>query len=124
MYAEFGGSIFDDSNKEIVYYASALTLYRFHLLTSNNAIPANARRLKWHILPLVAAIVSGKQIPRLNSREIEKYAKGIIDMFSEHSAEGTAVFAQAVQIATDLGQITDDRLKRQSVLDEMLEKVV
>jgi hypothetical protein len=124
MYEEFGSRIFDDSNKEIVYYASALALYRFHLLTSNNTIPANARRLKWHMLPLVAAIVSGKQIPQLNSREMQKYAQNIIDKFSEHNAEGTAVFAQAVQIATDLGQITDDRLKRQSVLDEMLAKVV
>ncbi len=124
MYAEFGSRIFDGSNKEIVYYASALALYRFHLLTSTNTIPANARRLKWHMLPLVAAIVSGKQVPQLNSREMERYAQDIIDKFSEHNADGTAVFAQAVQIATGLGQITDDRLKRQAVLDEMLAKVV
>jgi hypothetical protein len=93
MYEEFGGRIFDDSNKEIVYYASALALYRFDLLASNNTIPANARRLKWHMLPLVAAIVSGKQIPQLNSREMQTYAKNIIDKFSEHNSEGTAVFA-------------------------------
>ena len=124
MYAEFGNAIFDESNKEIVYYASALALYRFHLLTSNNTIPANARRLKWHILPVAAALVSGKQIPRMNSKDITKYAQAIIDKFAEHNAEGTAVFAKAVQIANEIGVITDDRLKRQAVLDEMLGKII
>jgi hypothetical protein len=124
MYAEFGNAIFDESNKEIVYYASALALYRFHLLTSNNTIPYNARRLKWHVLPVAAALVSGKQVPRMNSRDITRYAQAIIDKFAEHNAEGTAVFARAVQIANEIGVITDDRLKRQAVLDEMLGKIV
>ncbi len=82
MHAEFARVTFDDSNKEIVYYPSALVLHGFHLLASNNTIPANASRLKWYILPVAAALVSGKQIPRMNSRDITKYAPAIIDKFS------------------------------------------
>jgi hypothetical protein len=123
MYVEFGERIFGESNKEIIYYASSLAKYRFDLLTSNNIIPANTRRLKWHILPVAAAIISGKQVPAFNSKEMERYAQAIIDRFSEHNPEGTAVFSRAVEIASELGQITDDRLKRQTVLTEMLDRV-
>ncbi|WP_155985233.1 MULTISPECIES: hypothetical protein [unclassified Thioalkalivibrio] len=123
MYEEFGQRIFSEENREIIYYASALALYRFHLLTSNNTIPQNMRRFKWHILPLVAAIVSGREAPPLGARKMEGYAQKIIDTFKHHSADGTAVFTQAVEIIESLGEITNDRLKRQAVLDEMLAKV-
>jgi len=59
MYEDFGSRIFNEENREIIYYASALTLYRFHLLTPNNVIPQNMRRFKWHILPVAAAIIVG-----------------------------------------------------------------
>lgn len=123
MYEEFGPRIFSEENREIIYYASALALYRFHLLTSNNTIPQNMRRFKWHILPLVAAIVAGKETPHLGSRKMEAHAQKIIDTFKHHSADGTAVFTQAVEIIESLGEITNDRLKRQTVLDEMLAEV-
>lgn len=123
MYEDFGGRIFNEDNREIIYYASALTLYRFHLLTSNNTIPQNMRRFKWHILPVAAAIVAGKEIPQLGSKKMELYAEKIIDKFNHHSTEGTAVFTEVVSIIESLGEITNDRLKRQTVLDEMLSKV-
>lgn len=123
MYEDFGTRIFSEENREIIYYASSLALYRFHLLTSNNTIPQNMRRFKWHILPLAAAIVAGKDVPQLGARKMDAYAQKIIDKFSHHSAEGTAVFTQAVGIIESLGEITNDRLKRQAVLDEMLAKI-
>ncbi|MFA7592220.1 MAG: AIPR family protein [Thiohalobacteraceae bacterium] len=123
MYEHFGPRIFGEQNREIIYYAGALALYRFHLLTSNSTLPQNMRRFKWHILPVAAAIVAGKEMPQLNAKKIDAYAQKIIDKFSHHSAEGTAVFTQAVDIVNSLGDVTNDRLKRQSVLDEMMAKV-
>jgi hypothetical protein len=120
MYEDFGDQIFNDQNREIIYYASALALYRFHLLTSNNVIPQNMRRFKWHILPVVATIVAGNDAPAMNSKKMDVYAEKIIDKFGHHSPEGTAVFTQAVNIINDLGEISIDRLKRRAVLDEML----
>ncbi|WP_437557103.1 AIPR family protein [Acidithiobacillus sulfuriphilus] len=73
MYDDLGPQIFNANNKESIFYASALTLYRFHLFTSNNVFPQNMRRFKWHVLPLIGAIVAGKDIPPLNSRRIDTY---------------------------------------------------
>jgi hypothetical protein len=123
MYELFGARIFHEGNREIIYYASALALYRFHLLTSNSTLPQNMRRFKWHILPLASAIVAGKDMPQLGSRKMDMYAQKIIDKFLHHGTEGTAVFAQAIDIVNSLGEVTNDRLKRQSVLDEMLAKI-
>lgn len=123
MYEDFGQQIFSEHNREIIYYASALALYRFHLLTSNNTIPQNMRRFKWHILPLSAAIIAGKDVPNLGANKMDAYAQKIIDKFNHHGPEGTAIFEEAVGIIESLGDVTNDRLKRQSVLDEMLAKV-
>lgn len=123
MYEHFGSRIFGEQNREIIYYASALALYRFHLLTSNSTIPQNMRRFKWHILPVAAAIVAGKEMPQLSSKKIDAYAQKVVDKFSHHSSEGTAVFTRAVDIVNSLGEVTNDRLKRQSVLDDMLARV-
>lgn len=123
MYEDYGQRIFNEQNREIIYYASALALYRFHLLTSNNTIPQNMRRFKWHILPLAAALIAGKEAPNLGANRMDTYAQKIIDKFNHHGPEGTAVFTQAVSIIEKLGDVSNDRLKRQTVLDEMLAKV-
>ena len=123
MYEDYGKKIFDEGNKESLFYAGALTLYRFHLLTSNNVIPHNMRRFKWHILPVVAAIVAGKELPKLNSKKADKYCQKIIDTFGQHSEQSTNVFKRAVRYIEELGEVTNDRLKRQAVLAELLGKI-
>ncbi|MCB1047535.1 MAG: AIPR family protein [Calditrichaeota bacterium] len=123
MYEDFGQHIFSEKNREAIYYASTLALYRFHLLTSNNTIPQNMRRFKWHILPVAAAIIAGKDMPHLGASKMDAFAQKIIDKFSHHGPEGTAVFSKAVGIIESLGDVSNDRLKRQAVLDEMLSKV-
>lgn len=123
MHLDFGSEIFDVNNKEIMFYAAALTAYRFHLLVSNSTIPQNMRRLKWHILPLVAAIVSGKKVPPRNSRKMEKFAQKIIDVFQSHNTEATQIIQKAISLIEDPEDISFDRLKRQSVLEDALRKI-
>lgn len=123
MYSILGEKIFSEDNKEIIFYSSCLTLYRLHLLVSNGAIPKNIRRFKWHILVIVKIIVAGNDIPKINSNKIEAYCQKIIDVFSKHGNSAISAFSKAVSIIESLGEITDDRLKRQAVLDEMLSKI-
>ncbi|MCF8070727.1 MAG: AIPR family protein [Desulfobacterales bacterium] len=123
MYKLLGEKIFSEDNKEIIFYSSCLSLYRLHLLVSNGIIPQNMRRFKWHILVLIKAIVAGKECPNTNSKKIEPYCQKLIDTFSKHSDSATAPFSRAVEIIESLGEITDDRLKRQLVLEEMLSEI-
>lgn len=123
MYSLFGEKIFAEDNKEIIFYTACLSLYRLHLLVSNGIIPQNMRRFKWHLLVLIRRIITGEPVPQLNSRKIEPYCQRIIDAFSSHGDTVIKPFRKAVSIIEELGGITNDRLKRQAVLTEMIEKI-
>lgn len=123
MYEDFGRQIFAEDNREPISYASALALYRFQLLRSNNVIPQNMGRVKWHMLPVVTAMVAGKGIPALNSKAVEAYCQKVIDLFVRHNDEANEVFEKAVACVNSLGDLTSDRLKRQAVLEELLAKI-
>lgn len=123
MYEELTDVIFHDDVKEIVFYAFCLTLYRFSLLVSNSTIPQNMKRFKWHILSIVRAKLSGKSLESLSSRGVERSAQGIIDVMSQHGAAATDVFTDAVRICQSLGAVSNDRLKRQAILSEMLAQI-
>ena len=123
MYEELTGTIFSENNKEIVFYAACLTLYRFSLLRGNKVVPHNMMRFKWHILAIVRAIVCGKGQLTLNSKAIEQCCEKIIALMSQPNEEATAIFQRAVQICLSVGEVTRDRLKRQAILTEMLAQV-
>lgn len=120
MYEELTEVIFSDDTKEIVFYAACLTMYRFTLLVSNSTIPQNLKRFKWHMLPLVWALVNGKDGVRLNSRAAEKGAQAVINVMGQHGARASETFNRIAEICTGLGEVTADRLKRQAILQEML----
>jgi hypothetical protein len=72
------------------------------------------------MLPLVWAIVNGKEVVRLNSRAAEKGAQSVIDVMGQHGARASVIFNRVAEICTGLGEVTADRLKRQAILQEML----
>jgi hypothetical protein len=118
MYEQFGETIFSEKNKESIYYAAALALYRFHLLRSNGVVAKNLGRLKWHLIALVAELVGGAQAPELNSKAADKFALKLINVLSKHDTS-VPYFKQAAAAAISLGAISDDRLKRAAVLEEL-----
>lgn len=121
MYEELTNIIFDDSTKEIVFYAACVTMYRFTLLVSNSTIPQNMKRFKWHMLPLVRHLVSGSSdFQHLNSKKVEQTAQKIIEVMGQHGQPATDIFNKIVGICQSLGDVSSDRLKRQAILGEML----
>jgi hypothetical protein len=123
MYELIGEKMFAETNKEIVFYCSSLALYRLHLLVSNGTIPQNMRKFKWHILALIRVIIAGQKMPEINSKKIEPYCQKIIDALSKHGSSSVTPFRKAAEIIQSFGDISSDRLKRQSVLDEMIKKI-
>lgn len=123
MYAELADSIFADDTKEILFYAACVTMYRFSLLVSNSTIPQNLKRFKWHMLPVIWAIVNDKNIPPLNSHQAEKQAQKVIDIMGQHGAPANDIFNRVADICNNLGQVTSDQLKRQAILQEMFNRI-
>lgn len=120
MYEELTETIFDDGVKEAVFYAACVTMYRFNLLVSNSTVPQNMKRFKWHMLPLVRALVGAGGSYPLNSKKTETEALRIIAIMGKHGQEATDHFSKIVSICQGLGEVSSDRLKRQAILGEML----
>ncbi|WP_367390722.1 AIPR family protein [Lewinella sp. LCG006] len=123
MYELYTEKIFSDDVKEIIFYTSSLALYRLYLLVAKADIPQNVRKFKWHIILLVRFIISGKEMPELNSRKMEGYCQKIIDVCAKSNDEVINIFNKAVAIINSIEDLTDDRLKRQSVMQEMIDKI-
>ncbi|EOL9014321.1 AIPR family protein [Cronobacter malonaticus] len=123
MYEQLADKIFADDIKEIVYYTSCLALYRFNLLTSNADIPQNIRKYKWHIIAIACFLVAGKEVPKPNAKRMESYCNKIIAKFSKHDAEVVKIFGRAVEIVTGAEDLSDDKMKRQSALDELIKSI-
>lgn len=123
MYEELSSEIFADDVKEIVFYSACLTMHRFNLLVSNNTIPQNMKKFKWHILAIAKGIICGNERSKLNSKEVARQAAKVVEKMEKHGPEATSVFNKATEICIALGEVTPDRLKRQAILTEMLEKV-
>lgn len=123
IYELLAEHIFSDDTKEIVFYAACLTLYRLHLLVSNASIPQNIRKYKWHIMSIVGALIAGKNIPSIGSNKMDIYCNKIITQMTKHGDEIKNIFQKAVDIVSSIDGITDDRMKRQAILDEMLSKI-
>lgn len=120
MYEELTDTMFADHVKEATFYASCLTMYRFNLLVSNSTIPQNMKRFKWHVLTMVRALICGSGVVALNSKAAEQQAQKIIGAMQQHGAATTEVFTGIVTVLQGLGEVTSDRLKRQTILQEML----
>ncbi|WP_256852693.1 AIPR family protein [Pantoea sp. Fr+CA_20] len=123
MYEQLAEKIFADDIKEVVYYTACLALYRFNLLTSNADIPQNIRKYKWHIIAIACILVAGKVTPKPNSKKMETYCKKIIDKFSKHDADVVALFGKAVSIVTTTNDLSDDKMKRQSSLEDLIKEI-
>lgn len=123
MYEELTDTIFSDATKEEVFYAACLCLYRFSLLVSNSSIPQNMKRFKWHMLPLIRALICGKEAVQLSSRQAAQGAQKVIEIMGQHGPAATDVFGKLVEICQRMGDVSSDRLKRQAMLNEMLELI-
>jgi hypothetical protein len=78
---------FSSENRDIVYYTACLVYYRMAILFSNQQIPTEARRFKWHMMALFARRVTGSKMPTLRDKKIEGWCQTIISMVIDSPKE-------------------------------------
>jgi hypothetical protein len=72
------------------------------------------------MLTLARLLICGNGgLMQLNSRKAERSAQEIIAVMGQHGAAATDVFAKIVAACQSLGEVTTDRLKRQTILQEL-----
>ena len=76
-----------------------------------------------HIILLVRYMIAGKLTLDLNSKSLEQYCQKIIDVCSSTNDKVIEIFNKAVDIVNSIEDLTDDRLKRQAIMSEMIAKI-
>lgn len=78
-----GNKIFKTSDKLIMYYVSALALYKIENLFKNNRIDKQYRRSRYHAMMLFRMVVSNEEMPRFNQKKMETYCQKILDVLQD-----------------------------------------
>ena len=99
-----GDKIFSKDDKPIIYYVSALALYKLENLFKSGKISKKFRRCRYHAMMLLRMYICGKSVPRFNSKRIEdscnkllialqnddeseRLFHGIVDFIVEHAEQ-------------------------------------
>ena len=78
-----GNKIFRTSDKLIMYYVSALALYKIENLFRSNKIAKQYRRSRYHAMMLFRMVVSEEDMPRFNQKKMEAYCQKLLDVLQD-----------------------------------------
>ena len=121
-----GTKLFRENHKPILYYVSALALFRFESLIKQKKIEQRYRKARYHAIMLFKYIVGGKNTPKYyNSGKMETYCENI------RSALNTPdrceyIFAKILEYITSRDDIQfDDRkvFERKETTDALIRSI-
>lgn len=111
---------FSHDNRESIYYTCCLLYYRMAILFSNQQLPSDARKFKWHLMSLFSLRVAGEKMPPLRDRKIEAWCEKIIKVVINDPKQCKLMMNSCYETFRNLGDVSDDRLKRQAIYDQVL----
>lgn len=118
------GEIFNLSDKLIMYYASALTLFKLEYYFKNGTLDTKYRRAKNHILMLFKLVVFNDEIPKFNSADMERKCQKMIDYLNENDI---GIFEDIIKIIKDNPEkldISDRKLFERKETTDILRNLI
>lgn len=79
-----GNKIFKISDKLIMYYVSALSLYKIENLFKTNKIDKKYRRSRYLAMMLFRIVMSKEKLPKFNQRKMEEYCQNLLDILDDN----------------------------------------
>lgn len=101
-----GNKIFKTSDKLIMYYLSALALYKIENLFKTNKIDKKYRRSRYHAMMLFRIVMSKEDLPKFNQKKMETYCKNLLDILNDDS-KCEKVFKEIVAFIVSKGADID-----------------
>ena len=80
-----GNKIFKSNDKLIIYYVSSLALYKIESLFKSNKLDNKYRRSRYHAIMLFRIICANNDIPRFNSKDMERYCTILLDKLNNEN---------------------------------------
>ena len=101
-----GNKIFKTSDKLIMYYLSALSLYKIENLFKSNKIDKKYRRSRYHAMMLFRIVMSKEDLPKFNQKKMETYCQNLLDILNDDS-KCEKVFKAIVSFIVSKGEDID-----------------
>lgn len=118
------GEIFNSTDKLIMYYVSALTLYKLEYYFKSGTLDSKYRRAKNHMLMLFKIIIFNNDIPKFNSADMERKCQEMLKVLEENN---TAIFEDIINVIRDNSEkfdMTDRKLfERKETTDNLKEAI-
>ncbi|MEB3277523.1 MAG: AIPR family protein [Lyngbya sp.] len=119
MVEELNEELFNDSNKEVIFYTASLALYRIKLLIGNKKISSDFSKYKWHMLMCLKYIITGEKGPNLTSTKMEKFCQKIINICKNMNDKNLDKFKKVENLIKHTGDVSRDRLKGKPYTEEL-----
>lgn len=80
-----GNKIFKTTDKLIMYYLSALALYKIENLFKTNKIDKKYRRSRYHAMMLFRISMSKEEMPKFNQKKMESYCQHLLNLLNNET---------------------------------------
>jgi len=100
---KFGKTIFAKTHRPYPYYLSSLIFFKLMQLFNRRKINKKFRKFKFHILMLILLIIQkelNKEIPKVESREIDKYCEEILHNYVKDENKFLDIIHNAIDVIT------------------------
>ncbi len=119
-----GTRIFNNDHRLEMYFLSAYAFYRIEYLFRARAIEAILKPARYHILLAFKLLINNEKIPRMNSREMERFCKPIIDILCDDD-KYKKYFNDAIKIINIVadGNYHRDNIRTDGFTKNVIEKI-
>jgi AIPR protein len=123
--AQVGSSIFAEGHKLDPYYTSAFALYKLECMFRNQRIDRGYRNSRFQILLAARLIHDRGTLPRMNSREIERYCASLNNVLW-NSVEADKLFTRAARTVHKAakGNLERDNIHTQRFTEDLMEELL
>jgi len=122
--AKVGTEIFVKGHRMEPYYAAAFALYKLDYLFRSGRLEAKYKPAKFHILLALRWLTETGEMPRMNSHDMERYSKRIIDVAWGDADKLDALFSTAANIINTVaaGNFHRDNIRTEPFTQKVLEE--
>lgn len=119
--AKIGKDIFVPGHKPDPYYVSALVYHKIDAFFKNRRLDAKLKPARFHLILSMRLIANLEDLPRMNSKDIERYCKSFFDLLSNQAALERLIFAAASVVEqTAAGEFHRDKIRTQPFTEKLV----
>ncbi len=119
--AKVGKDIFVKGHRQEPYYTAAFTLYKLEYFFRSGRLERKFRPARFHILLAARLLGNTEQLPPINSREMERYCKVIMDtLWDTNKADALIVKAANVVDKVAGGNFNRDNIRTEPFTQKVI----